>query len=100
MAFGYYGTMRTVPGKRDEVVEILLGGVDELRAAGCSVYAVALPDDDPDLISVSEVWESADQHAASLQLPRTKAAVAAAMPMLTGEFTGTRSTVVGGLGVA
>jgi quinol monooxygenase YgiN len=45
------------------------------------------------------VWDSKEHHDASLQLPETKAAIATAMPMLTGELTGQELTVVGGLGV-
>ena len=54
---------------------------------------------DADRIWVTEVWESAEQHAASLQLPETQAAIAAAMPLLTGDFTRLESQVVGGLGL-
>jgi hypothetical protein len=35
-----------------------------------------------------------------LQLPETKAAIAEAMPMLTGEFSGQNVEIVGGLGVS
>ena len=97
MAYGYLATMRTKPGNRDEVVRILLSGVDGLRTAGCQVYAVSVSDTDPDLIWVSEVWQSKEHHDVSLQLPATKAAIAQAMPMLTGEFTGQELTVAGGL---
>jgi quinol monooxygenase YgiN len=98
--YGYVGSMRTQPGRRDEVIQILLGGVDGLRAAGCQVYAVGVADADPDVIWVTEIWDSADQHTASLQLPETRAAIAAAMPMLTGDFTRQELTVLGGLGVS
>ena len=40
MAYGYVGSMRAKDGQRDAVIEILLGGADGLRAAGCQVYAV------------------------------------------------------------
>lgn len=97
MAYGYFGTMRAVPGRRDDVVAILTGGVHALRDVGCSVYSVSVSDSDPDLIWVYEVWDSKESHDASLALPGTKAAIAAAMPMLTGEFTSQETTVVGGL---
>ena len=99
MTYGYFGSMKTKPGLRDEVVAILLGGAEGLRAAGCSLYAVGVSDSDPDLILVSEIWQSREHHARSLQLPETKQAIARAMPMLTGEFTRQEMTVVGGLGV-
>jgi quinol monooxygenase YgiN len=96
---GYIGSMRTRPGRRDEVVALLLQGLDGLRAAGCHSYVVSACAGDEDRIWVTEVWESAAHHAASLQLPETRAAIAAATPMLTGEFTSQESQVVGGLGL-
>ena len=97
MAYGYFGTMRTTPGNRDEVVAILLGSVGDLRPAGCSVYSISVSDADPDLIWVYEVWKSKEKHDESLHLPGTRAAIARAMPLLTGELTSRETTVVGGL---
>jgi quinol monooxygenase YgiN len=99
MAYGYIGTMRTKAGHRDEVVEILLRGVDGLRAVGCHSYIVGVSDDEPETIWVTEAWESKEHHDASLQLPETRAAIGAAMPMLTGEFTSRELSVAGGLGL-
>jgi quinol monooxygenase YgiN len=97
-SYGRAGTMRTRPGHRDDVVSILLDGADGLRDAGCRAYIVSVSDDDEDLIHVMEVWDSKDHHAASLQLPQTRAAIAKAMPMLTGEFSSAELRVLGGLG--
>jgi quinol monooxygenase YgiN len=99
MRYGYLATMRTKPGHRDDVVAILLGGEDGLRAAGCDLYVVGTSADEPDLVWVYEVWLSKEHHVASLELPETKAAIAKAMPMLTGEFTGQPLDIAGGLGV-
>ena len=99
MAYGYIGSMRARPGSRDEVIAILLGGADGLRAAGCQVYAVCTAPEDADIIWVAEVWDTAEAHDSSLQLPETKAAISRAMPMLTGEFTRQELVVAGGLGV-
>ena len=99
MLYGYVGTMRTNPGRRDEVIAILLRGVDELRAVGCHAYIVSVVGEDEDLIHVTEVWDSREHHHASLQLPAVKAAIAEAMPMLAGEFTSRELGVVGGLGL-
>jgi quinol monooxygenase YgiN len=99
MSYGYLGSMRTRYGHRDEVVEILLSGVDGLKTAGCELYVVAVSDTDKDVIWVTEVWQTKAQHEASLQLPETRAAIEKAMPLLTGEFTRQELTVVGGLGV-
>lgn len=99
MRYGYLATMRCRPGRRDEVVALLLGGEGGLRAAGCDVYAVNTSGEDPDTIWVYEVWPTKAHHDASLALPEARAAIAAAMPMLTGEFTGRELTVAGGVGV-
>jgi quinol monooxygenase YgiN len=97
--YGYIASMRTRPGKRDEVVAHLLKSLDALPGAGCRSYVVSECADDDDRIWVSEVWESAEHHAASLQLPETRAAIATVMPLLTGEFTTQETRVAGGLGV-
>jgi quinol monooxygenase YgiN len=98
--YGYLGSMRIRPGHRDDVVAILLRDVEALRSVGCELYVVSVSDTDLDVIWVTEVWESKEHHDASLQLPTAKAAIAEAMPMLTGEFTRQELTVVGGLGVS
>ena len=97
MSFGYIASMRTKPTRRDDVVSILLSGTEGLKAAGCSSYVVGIDEQDPDVIWVTEVWASRESHAASLELPATREAIAKAMPMLTGEFTGQEVTIVGGL---
>jgi quinol monooxygenase YgiN len=99
MRYGYIDSMRTRPGRRDEVVGILLLGADSLRALGCELYAVCTDPSDADVIWVTEIWDSAEHHDTSLEVPDVKASIAAAMPMLTGEFTRQELAVVGGLGV-
>lgn len=95
--------MRTKPGHRDDLVTILLAGEDGLRAAGCDLYVVGTSDTDsdmdPDTVWVFEVWRSKAHHDESLSLPATKAAITAALPLLTGERTGQELTIAGGLGV-
>ncbi|TYC22450.1 antibiotic biosynthesis monooxygenase [Micromonospora sp. MP36] len=99
MSYGYIGSMEAKPGHRDDVVAILLSGVDGLRQAGCELYAVGVSNTDDVTIWVSEVWQSKEHHDASLTLPETRAAIARAMPMLTGEFTSQELTMAGGLGI-
>ena len=99
MSYGYVGTMKARPGRRDEVTGILLDGAGGLRDVGCESYIVSVTDADDTTIHVMEVWRSKEHHEASLQLPETRAAIAKAMPMLTGEFTSQELTVLGGLGL-
>lgn len=99
MHYGYIGSMKTHPGKREEVVAILLSAAEGLKDVGCLQYVVAVSVNDTVTIWTSELWESKEQHAASLQLPEVKDAITRAMPMLTGEFTSVETSVQGGLGL-
>lgn len=95
MTFANVGTLGVQPGKRDEVVEILTRPSSVLAENGCLSYEVGVNDEYPETVFVSELWVSADAHEASLQLESVKAAIAAAMPLLSGEFGGFRFDVVG-----
>ncbi len=98
MTYGYIGSMKAQPGRRDEVVAILLEAAQAVPAAGCLSYVVCTDAQDADVVWVSETWPSKQQHDDSLQLPAAKEAIGRAMPMLTNEFFGREVTVVGGLG--
>lgn len=99
VSYGCIGSMRTEPGRRDEVVAILLDGVERLRAAGCSLYVVNVSNTEDDMIWVNEIWQSKEHHDSALQLPETEAAIGRARPLLTGQVTSREVTVVGGLGL-
>lgn len=99
MRFGLYGKLVTKPGQREVVVAMLQRSPDELKSVGCLLYIVNQDADNPDVIWVTEVWESAESHKASLELPATKEKIAEAMPLLTGEFDQIKLAVVGGLGL-
>ena len=95
MTFANIGQLGTKPGKRDEVVALLTRPSAELSEIGCLLYEVGVSDDAPDTVFVAELWESSEAHRASLSLPSVKAAIAEAMPLLSGEMGGNRFDVVG-----
>lgn len=95
MTFANIGTLGSVPGKRDELVEILTRRSDELAKAGCVLYEVGVNDDEPDTVFVAELWASPEAHQASLQLPSVQAAIGEARPLLSGQMGGFRFTVTG-----
>ncbi|GAA1962401.1 putative quinol monooxygenase [Microbacterium aquimaris] len=95
MTFANVGSLGVQPGRRDDVVAILTRRGTDLADAGCLLYEVGTNDDDPDTVFVIELWESADAHRASLQLPSVTAAIAEAMPMLSGAMGGFRFDVAG-----
>jgi quinol monooxygenase YgiN len=95
MTFANVGSLGTKPGQRDAVVSILLTPKPELRGAGCLLYEVGINEESPDTVFVCELWESAEAHQGSLQLDSVRAAIAEAMPLLSGKMGGTRFTVLG-----
>ncbi len=99
MSYSYLGTMRTRPGRRDEVAGALAGGAAALAELGCLTYLVSRDVDDADLVVVFEVWTSKQAHDDSLTVPAIREAIAATMPLLTGEFSGRELELVGGLGL-
>lgn len=95
MTFVNVGTLGVQPGKRDELVEILTRANPAMRDAGCLRYDVGTNDDEPNTVFVSELWESASAHQSSLELASVRAAIAEAMPLLSGDMGGFRFEVAG-----
>ena len=73
---------RAQPGKRAELIAILLQGTGSMPR--CLSYVVAEDAADPDSIWITEVWESRADHQSSLKLPQVRAAIAKARPLLAG----------------
>ncbi|MBB3112949.1 quinol monooxygenase YgiN [Paenibacillus phyllosphaerae] len=85
-------------GERDTLANILLEAAHAMHAIpACETYVVHLSETEPDVLWVTEMWTSAEAHAASLAQPETRAAIAQAMPLIAG-VDGTRLRPVGGKG--
>jgi quinol monooxygenase YgiN len=95
MTFVNAGTLGAEPGKRDELAGHLTRRSPALADAGCLAYEVGVIDDEPDTVFVVEIWTDAAAHRASLELPDVQASIAAARPLLSGEFGGFRFDAVG-----
>ncbi len=95
MTFANVGTLGAQPGKRDELVAHLTRPTPALAEVGCLAYEVGVSDEQPDTVFVVELWTSAEAHRASLELPDVQASIAAARPLLSGEFGGFRFDVTG-----
>jgi len=80
--FMLHGRLSALAGKRDELLVILSDGEQEEPMPGCRLYLVAVDETDADGVWVTEVWESEEAHAASLQLDRVKERISRAMPIL------------------
>lgn len=95
--YGLIGKLRAKPGKRDELLALLLGGIDSMP--GCFNYIVAKDPTDADAIWITEVWDSETSHKASLALPQVRAAISKAMPLIAGFDSSTPTVPIGGVGL-
>jgi quinol monooxygenase YgiN len=95
--FGLIGKIVAVPGKRDELVAILLEGSGEMP--GCLSYVVAHDAADADSIWITEAWTSQEHHRASLALPAVKQAIERAKPLIASFGNFVQTLPVGGQGL-
>ena len=95
---GLIGKMIAAPGKRDELIAILLESTTGMP--GCLSYVIAKDPKDANAIWITEVWDNKDSHAASLTLPAVKAAIAKAKPIIAGFGDYVTTEPVGGVGLA
>lgn len=95
--YGLIGKIHVVPGKRDELVSILLDGVAGMP--GCLSYIIANDSTDSNAIWVTEVWDSQKSHEASLTLPSVKDAIARGKPLIAGFGDRYVTQPVGGHGI-
>lgn len=95
--YGLIGKMKAVSGQRDALITILLQGVAEMP--GCLSYIVAQDPSDADAIWITEVWESAASHQASLSLPAVQRAIAHGKPLIASFDEHFETVPVGGHGL-
>jgi len=96
--YGLIGKMTAAPGRRDDLIAILLAGIAKMP--GCLSYIVAKDADDENGIWITEAWESKASHDASLSLPSVKDAIAKGRPLIAGFGDRIVTTPVGGHNLA
>lgn len=93
--FANVGTIGALPGRRDDLLAILLRRNEALRGVGCLAYEVGISEDDLDTIFVVELWDSKEAHTASLRLPQVQAVIEEARPIMSGVYGGYRFSIAG-----
>jgi quinol monooxygenase YgiN len=94
--YGLITNIKAKPGQRDVLAPILLQATQAMP--GCLSYVVAIDPLDSDALWITEVWDSADSHKASLALPAVKAALQAGRPLIAGMGERFETHPVGGFG--
>ena len=95
--YGLIGRMKAVPGQRDALIGILLEGTGSMP--GCLSYVVAQDPVDADAIWITEVWDSQENHKASLALPAVRQAIARGKPLIASFVDHFETRPVGGHGL-
>lgn len=96
--YGLIGRIMCKPGTRDQFITVLLEGSSNMP--GCLSYVVAKDPQDEEALWVTEVWDSAASHKASLSLPSVQAAIARGRPLIARFDHQTVTQPVGGYGLA
>ena len=95
--YGLIGKIRSAPGQRDALASILIQGTSAMP--GCLSYIVAIDASEPDALWVTEVWDSAATHRASLSLPAVQQAITKAKPLIVGFGERFETRPIGGYGL-
>jgi quinol monooxygenase YgiN len=95
--YGLIGKIMAVAGQRDALAAILLDGTQAMP--GCLSYVVATDPADADALWITEVWDSATSHQASLKLPAVQAAIAKGRPLIAGFSNRVETVPLGGVGL-
>lgn len=95
---GLIGKLRAQPGQRGALAAILLESTTSMP--GCLAYVVAEDTEDADALWITEVWDNAQSHQASLQLPAVRDAIARARPLIAGFDSHWITRPLGGVGLA
>lgn len=95
--YGLIGSFSAHPGKRDDLIALMIASTDDMPS--CLSYVVARDPADPDKLWITEVWDSAESHKASLNIPAVAATIRQAMPLIAGFGDHIETVPVGGHGL-
>ncbi len=95
--YGLMGSMSATPGQRQALTAALLEGLRDMP--GNRIYIVGHDPADADKLWITEVWDDAESHRASLNLPQVQAAIARARPITAAMGDRQEFVPVGGVGL-
>jgi len=101
MKYGLHGKLNTKKGKADELAQILIEASQIVsKARGCKLYTISKDPTEPDAVWVTEIWDSKEDHDASLSLPEVRSLISRAIPLINGTPSGGQTLeVIGGFGI-
>jgi quinol monooxygenase YgiN len=100
MTYGLLNKLTAKPDARQRVVEILLeSGKPFDDNPACLLYLVSESTDDPNLVWVTDLWTSQEEHTEALRAPELRPFVEEAMQLLEGMPEQMEIRPVGGKGL-
>jgi quinol monooxygenase YgiN len=99
--YGLHGSLQARPGQGQALAGILLEAAREIASApGCRLYLVSADTAVPEIIWITEVWDSQEDHDNSLTGEGVRALISRALPLLAGSpASGQELRVLGGKGL-
>lgn len=80
------GKLTAKGGQRQVLSEILIKASKLMSTAkGCRLYAVAIDEQDPNSVYITEIWDSKVDHDNSLKVDGVRELIMTAMPILDGQ---------------
>jgi len=80
------GKLTAKEGQRQSLAESLIKASKLMATAkGCHLYAVALDEQDPNSVYITEIWDSKQDHDNSLKVEGVRELIMTAMPILEGQ---------------
>jgi quinol monooxygenase YgiN len=99
--FGMIGKVVARQGQRDALAQVLVDAAELVgKAPGCELYVVHTATTEPEVVWVTEVWRSKEDHAASLSVKGVKELIAKGRPLIAEMGDPIFTTPVGGKGLA
>lgn len=96
--YGRIGALKAKTGRRQELVDILLEGSEKVKELGtCQQYLVGKDRSNPNLVWISEIWNSKSDHTASLKNEEVRTLIEKALPIIDGKLEeGSEFDIIGG----
>src|SRR5690625_5700974 len=95
--YGLIGKITAKPGKREELIRILLEGTTDMP--GCLSYVISKDSKDDHTIWVTEAWDRKESHTSSLSLPSVQEAISRRRPLIAEFGEEIESEPIGGHGL-
>ncbi len=92
-----FGKLTAHPGKREELAKMMLEADTLNDMEGCIYYILHEAEDEPDVLWITELWESQEAHAASLKNEKVRELIGRCRHLIA-EAGGVKVRPIGGKG--